>query len=347
MSKNAPLIIALFAVLGLGGISGCTTETPVLHIYTWADYIKPELIKRFEQENGCSIVIDTFDSNEVMYAKLKAGASGYDLVTPSSYMVKTMHDQDMLRSLDRGLLPNLKNVDPEYLKIALDPAMDHSVPYMLTTTVIAYLKSRVADFKPSWSMFRSADFKGRMTMLDDMRETIGAALKSLGYSLNSTSDLELSKARDVVIGWKKNLAKFENEQYKTGLASAEFFIVHGYSGDIISVQAENNDIAYAAPVEGTSIACDDLVILKSSRQPDLAHAFMNFLHDPDVAAQNTESVKYLCPNSASYAKLPKQILDDPTIFIPQAIRAKCEVINDVGPSLTKYTKMWDEIKAAP
>ncbi len=341
--KHITLLIAGLAAC----LFGCNRETPVLHIYTWADYIKPELIERFERENSCRVVIDTFDSNEVMYAKLKAGASGYDLVTPSSYMVKVMNDQGMLRKLDHGRLPNLKNIDPGYLKVAIDPAMEYSVPYMLTTTVIAYLKSRVPDFEPSWAMFSRPEYGGRMTMLSDMRETIGAALKFLGYGINSTDRGELEKARDVVIGWKKNLAKFENEQYKTGLASQEFFIVHGYSGDVMAVQEENDDIAYAVPVEGTSIACDDFVILKSARQVELAHRFINFLHEPDVAAENTVAVNYLCPNQACYKLLPQEILDDPTVFLPEEIKARCEVINDVGPAQALYTAMWDQIKAAP
>jgi len=340
--KKITLLLAGLAVC----LAGCTRETPVLHVYTWADYIKPELIERFEREQICRVVIDTFDSNEVMYAKLKAGAAGYDLVTPSSYMVKIMNDQSMLRALDRSQLPNLKNIDPAYLKIALDPAMDHSVPYMLTTTVIAYLKSRVADFEPTWAMFGREAYRGRMTMLNDMRETLGAALKFLGCSINSTDKSELARARDVVIGWKKNLAKFENEQYKTGLASQEFFIVHGYSGDVMAVQEENDDIAYAVPVEGTSISCDDFVILKSAREAGLAHRFINFLHEPDVAAENTEAICYLCPNQACYRLLPREILDDPAIFLPEAIKAKCEVIVDVGPKIALYTAMWDQVKAA-
>jgi len=341
--KKAILLLAALSAC----VFGCSRETPVLHIYTWADYIKPELIERFEREHNCRVVIDTFDSNEVMYAKLKAGAAGYDLVTPSSYMVKVMNDQGMLQTLDHSLLPNLKHIDPGYLEIAIDSAMEHSVPYMLTTTVIAYLNSKVSDFEPSWAMFGREAYRGRMTMLNDMRETIGGALKFLGFSINSTDRQELEKARDVVIGWKQNLAKFENEQYKTGLASQEFFIVHGYSGDVMAVQEENDDIAYAVPVEGTSISCDDFVILKSARQSGLAHQFINFLHEPDVAAENTVAINYLCPNAAGYKMLPQEILDDPTIFLPEAIKSKCEVINDVGAALELYTAMWDQIKAAP
>ena len=122
-------------------------EDRSLHIYTWADYFKPELVQRFEKENDCKIVIDTFDSNESMYAKIKAGATGYDLLIPSSYMVKIMSNQGMLQPLDHAKLPNLKHVDPDYLKIAMDPEMHHSVPYMLTNTGIAYLKEQGPGFQ--------------------------------------------------------------------------------------------------------------------------------------------------------------------------------------------------------
>lgn len=341
------LLVVLGSALVLPAVFfGCGRATPVLNIYTWADYIKPELIRRFEAEQKCRIVIDTFDSNEAMYAKLRAGGGGYDLITPSSYMVKIMHRQKLLQPLRQDLLPNLVHVDRDYLKIALDPAMEHSVPYMLSATGLAYLRSKVPGFQPTWAMLDRQDLAGRITMLNDMRETIGAALKFLGYSLNSTRDAELAAARDVVIRWKKNLAKFENEQYKTGLASGEFLLVHGYNGDILQVQRENADIAFAVPREGTSIACDDLVIPRDAVDVELANRFINFLHDPAVAADNTEFITYLCPNTPSYAKLSAETRSDPAIFIPPEIRARSEVIDDLGADNAKYTKMWDQIKAA-
>jgi spermidine/putrescine transport system substrate-binding protein len=343
MKRRALLLVAL-AVVVLG--AGCRKEEKVLRIYSWADYVKPELIHRFEVEQGCRAVLDTFDSNEAMYAKIKAGASGYDLITPSSYMVSIMNKEGLIQPIDQARLPNLRNVDPEYLAIALDPKMQHSVPYMLTNSGIAYLKSKVPDFQASWAAFDRADLGRRVTMLNDMRETIGAALKFLGYSLNTTNDQELEQARDVVIRWKKNLAKFENEQYKSGLASGEFVMVHGYSGDIVQVQGENEDIAFAAPQEGTSVSCDDFVIPKSAKEVDLAHAFVNFLHDPKNAAANSEFIGYLCPNSASYPLLPEEFRSNPAVFLDPAIRARSEVILDLGDQNVKYTRIWDQIKAA-
>ena len=333
------LLLSLFFV-------SCGQKKRELNVYTWADYFKPELIERFERENNCRIVIDTFDSNEAMYAKLKAGAKGYDLVTPSSYMVSLMDQQGMVRKIRPELIPNRKNIDPEFLKITIDKSMDHSVPYMITVTGIAYLKSRVADVRPTWALFDRQDLKGRMTMFNDMRETLGAALKSLGYSLNSHNPEELDKAKEVVLRWRKNLAKFENEQYKSGLASGEFLLVHGYSGDILQVQKENPDIAFTIPEEGTAISCDDLVIPLGAAQEELAHKFINFLLDAKVAAENTEFVGYLCPNRLSYDLLPREMRENPALFMEPSVRSKSEVLDDLGSANELYIRVWDQIKAA-
>ena len=325
--------------------AGCGKAKPVLSVYTWSDYIKPELVRRFEREHACRVVLDTFESNEAMYAKLRAGAAGYDLLTPSSYMVSLMHSQGLLRRLDRSLLPNLVHVDPDYLKIAADATMDHSVPYMLTNTGIAYLEGRVKDVVPSWRMFGRSDLRGRMTMFNDMRETIGAALKCLGHSLNSTSEAELAEAETLLLEWKKNLAKFENEQYKIGLASGEFLLVHAWSGDVFQVRKENPDVRFFVPEEGTIISCDDLVIPADAREVALAHAFINFLHDPAVAAENTEFIYYLCPNKDSYPLLPAEIRANPGIFLKPEIQSRSEMIGDIGAANALYIKVWDRLKS--
>jgi spermidine/putrescine transport system substrate-binding protein len=337
---------AVLAWTCLVAAAGCGKGRPALSIFTWADYINPEIMARFEKEHGCRIVIDTFDSNESMYAKLKAGATGYDLLTPSSYMVSLMFAQGMLLRLDHARLPNLVHVDSDYLAGAIDKTMDYSVPYMMVNTVIAYLRSRVPDFEPTTAMFDRGDLKGRMTLLNDMRETIGAGLKSLGYSINTVDERELRAARDVVLRWKKNIAKFENEQYKSGLASGEFLLVQGYSGDILQIQKENPDVRLAVPREGTSISVDDLVIPKTAREIDLAYAFINFLHDPAVAAANSNFIKYLCPNSGSYPLLGPDLKGNPAVFLSPELRARSEIIGDLGAANALYVKIWDEIKAA-
>jgi spermidine/putrescine transport system substrate-binding protein len=340
------LLLAATTIAALLAVTSCGKAKPVLSLYTWSDYIKPELVRRFEREHDCRVVLDTFESNEAMYAKLKAGASGYDLLTPSSYMVSLMHSQGMLRRLDHGLLPNLVHIDPDYLAIAVDGTMDHSVPYMLVISGIAYLEGRVRDVVPSWRMFGRADLRGRMTMFNDMRETIGAALKTLGYSINTTSTPELAEAESLLLEWKRNIAKFENEQYKIGLASGEFLLVHAWNGDVFQVRKENPDVRFFVPEEGTIISCDDLVIPADARDVALAHAFIDFLHDPAVAAENTVAIYYLCPNKDSYPLLPAEIRDNPGIFMAPEIRAKSEMIADIGAANALYVKVWDRLKSS-
>ncbi|MDR1190956.1 MAG: spermidine/putrescine ABC transporter substrate-binding protein [Verrucomicrobiales bacterium] len=327
-------------------ISGCGKTKNKLYIYTWAEYIEPSLVAEFERQHDCEVVIDTFDSNESMHAKVKAGGGGYDLISPSSYMVEILVKENLIDPLDHGFLPNLKNIDPEYLaKFALDPRMEYSVPYMLSSTGIGYSKSKVTDFKPTWHMFENEQYAKRSMLFNDMREVLGAALKTLGYSLNTTDPQEIEQAKELVLKWKKNLAKFDSEAYKPGLASGESLLAQGYSGDVLQLTADHEDIGYAIPEEGTSFACDDWVIPRDARHKDLAYAFINFIHDPANAAKNMEFVNYWCPNVPAYALLPEDLRGDELLFPPKEVLEKCEIIRDLGDQNTLYIKAWDEIKA--
>jgi len=343
MKKILTLALALTTILGVGG---CSKPKEKLYIYTWAEYIEPGLITEFEKTHDCEVIVDTFDSNESMHAKIKAGAAGYDTITPSSYMVEILVKEGLLDKLDHSKLPNLKNIDQSYLdKFALDPKMEYSVPYMLSSTGIGYSKSKVTDFKPTWHMFEDSKYSKRMMLFNDMREVMGAALKTLGYSLNTTNPDEINKAKDLVLKWKKNLAKFDSEAYKPSLASGESLLAQGYSGDVLQLQKDSPDVGYAIPAEGTSFACDDWVIPKDAKHKDLAYEFINFIHDPANAAKNMEYVNYWCPNTPAYALLPEELRNDPLLFPPKEVLAKCEIIRDLGEKNALYIKAWDEIKA--
>jgi spermidine/putrescine transport system substrate-binding protein len=187
----------------------------------------------------------------------------------------------VIREIDHSKIPNMKNLDIPFIRKGLDPDMKYSVPYMVTYCGIAYNKKKVRNFKPSWSMFDRADMAGRMTLLDDMREVIGAALKFNGYSYNTTNPAELQKAADQVIRWKKNIAKFDVDEAKRGLSSGEFFMIQVYNGDALQLVGENKDLAFVLPQEGTSISQDNFVIPVSARNPDLAFKFIDFLLEPE------------------------------------------------------------------
>ncbi len=349
-------------------LAGCSSDKETLRVFTWADYIDPELVERFENENGCRVKIDIFDSNEIMLAKLQAGANRYDVIFPSSYMVAKLGRDGMIENLREngvladGRLSNLKYIDPAYRSCALDPDMTFGIPYMVTYTGVAWrddkepLKSNPPD--ESWSVFSErSDLKGFTTLLDDMRETLGAALLLRGYSINTTDPAQLAEARDVVIEWKKNIAKFENEQYKSGVAGGEFLLVHGYSGDIGQTQLDEegnlapdlNHVRFFLPKEGFSLSCDEMAVPVTAPNKELAYKFINFLHDPEVAAQNMEYTAYWCPNVAAKAILSKsnpEMAANPMIFPDPEDLKRGEVIGDLGENLALYTKTWDEIKAA-
>jgi spermidine/putrescine transport system substrate-binding protein len=347
-------ITASSAALAAASLPACKPKGPAaggkekktLTVFTWADYLSDAAKESFESAHHCMVVIDTFDSNEAMLAKLESGATGYDILVPSSYAVQALKRKDMLRALDHAKIPNLKNIDASYLARALDPKMEMSVPYMMAPTCLAYLASKVKDPVESWALLDRADLKGRMTLLDDMREVLGAALKFLGHSLNSTDPARLAAARDVAIRWKANIAKFENEQYKTGIASGEFHLVQGYAGDLIQVSEENEDMRIFIPKEGSTFSCDDLCIPKTAKEPDLAHAFINHLVGAEVAAENMEWIGYRAPNSAAYSHLSEDFRGSSVLFPPDELFAKCEPIGDLGDQLPLWTAEWDKVKTA-
>jgi spermidine/putrescine transport system substrate-binding protein len=347
MKKRTLLGGAIALIIALFALNACGPAKRDLNLYTWSDYIDPELVKAFEEQYDCRVIIDTFDSNEAMYAKLKAGAKGYDLLVPTSYMAEVLYKEKMIRDLDLAQIPNARYIDKKYLDgKAFDKTMTYSVPYMIGTTGVAYRDDKIEEVEDSWAIFGREDLKGRMTMLNDMREALGAALKYLGYSLNTTDAAQINAAGDQVIKWKANLAKFENEQYKSGIASGEFYVVQGYSGDILQVQEESENVVYMLPQEGFAIACDDMVIPADAEDADLAYAFINFVQQPENAARNVEYVYYLCPNTGAYKLLPEEIKEDPAVFIPEDLLDKAETIRDLGADNQKYIEVWDRVKSS-
>lgn len=339
------MLAAMAALVVVGAVAGCGKPKPVLNIYNWSEYMDPDLIREFEEKNDCRVVVDVFNSNEAMLAKIQAGAKGYDLIFPSSYMVKILAADGRLDKIDKSRIPSLANIDPSYIVTALDPDMVYGVPYMVTFTGIAYRKDSVENVGDSWDVFeKRTDLKGRTTLLDDMRETIGAALKYKGYSANTTNAEEIAEARDVVIKWKPNIAKFESEQYKGGIANSEFLVVHGYHGDIGQVQMDDPNIGFFLPKEGFLVSCDEMVIPKDAADKDLAYKFISFMHEGEVAARNMEFTTYWCPNTAA-VEFMDEASRQSIIPAPEDFK-RGEVIDDVGENLRLYTDAWDKIKAA-
>lgn len=346
MKKYITASAVAIATIACALISGCGPAKPALNVYMWSDYIDMDLVREFEKQNDCKVVIDIFDSNEFMYSKLKAGGTGYDVILPTTYMAKVMFDQKMLEKLDHSKLPNLKYINPKYLSdLALDKKMEYSVPYMIGFTCVAYNKEKCGSLPETWDVFSNEKFAGKMTLLNDHRETIGAALFFLGKSMNDTNDADLAKAKEVLLKWKKNLAKFDNELYKVGIQSGEFLVVQGYSGDLFQVFAEAPNLTYMCPKEGISMSCDDWVIPATAKNKELAYKFIDFLCNPKNAAKNMEFTCYSAPIPEARKYVSEENKNHPGMFLPDDLYKRGELIRDLGEDNAKFNALWDAVKS--
>lgn len=335
----------LIALLVLCLTSCESSSKPTLHLFAWGDYLAPEVLEQFQKEYNCNISIDTFDSNESMYAKLKLGSNSYDLIFPSQYYLGVLHSQKMIQSIDAAKIHNLQNLDPRFEKLTTAQDLQFGLPFAISATGIAYRKDKVKNFDPSWMQFARIDLKGRMTMLNDYREVIGAALQVLGFSINTTNPQEIDQAVSLCLTWKHNLAKFENEQYKNGIASGEYVISQAFSGDTLQVMAENKNVGFQYAKEGTAVAMDFVAIPLNAPNLDLAYAFLNYLLEPTVAAKNIAFTHFLFPNKEAYALLSDDLRNSPVLFPPQTVLDKSETVHDLGNANRLYIEAWDKIKA--
>ncbi|RJR13107.1 extracellular solute-binding protein [Candidatus Parcubacteria bacterium] len=335
------ILISMLLVICFTVISGCTEKKEKLYIYNWSDYILEDVLREFEKENNCEIVYDVYSSNEEMFAKLKAGGTGYDIVFPSISHVELMIREGMVDKIDKSKLSNFKYLDKEMLeKITFDPECDYNIPYVISSTGIAVNKKYVKDYKHSWSIFERSDLKGRMTLLDDMREVMGAALIYLGYSVNSTNKDELGKAKETVIKWKQNIIKFDAEAFGKGFANGDFWIVQGY-GENIFLEMDDSmkkDVDYFIPDEGGILWIDSMVILKDGKNKEMSHKFINYIHEPQVMARIIDHL-----GSASVNREALKYVTDKPMYDKTNL-SRCEVLKDLGDDIELYNKIWQEIR---
>lgn len=341
------LIFAVFAV----SLVSCSRKQ-VLHVYTWCDYFSPEVVEKFEAENNCVVKFDIFDSNEMMFAKLQAGGGGYDVIVPSHYFIGKMVNENMIQPLDKNALPNLKCLDSKISSKMSSDILKYAVPYLMSYTGLGYNKSRLPDFDGTWNVYQRVDLKGRMTLLDDYAEVIGAASRVLGYSQDDLDDPEkgdacMDEVVKLVLTWRDNIIKFENEQYKNGLSAGEFLVVMGYFSDLAQVIDESPDtLAFVMPREGCLMSCDMLVIPTKANNSELAHKFINFMHEPANAAQTIMDVHTYCPNTEAVKLLDKEAIENGNFLIPDAVLEKSEFMRELSPEQeARHLKYWNKIKA--
>ena len=348
----------MFVLAAVAALAGCT-ERRTLHMYTWADYISPDVIAAFESAHGCKVVIDTFDTNEAMYAKLKAGATGYDILFPSSYMVGLLAKEGLIVKLDHTKCPSLKrNFYTPYAKmLPEDPDLVYAAPYSSSPTILFYDPAKIPEGTDmeTWNVLANPAFKGKITFLDDMREVIGAGLMSLGYSINSTKQEEIDAAVEQVLKWRENVRKFDSESYKTEVAAGSSWIGQGFgqvARQVILGEAEDGsdarpDLKYAYPREGFTESCEEMVVSSGATNPDLAYALIEFLYsNVEMGVKNMEYVLGMLPCTPAIEALSPEIRE--AVVAKPEIMEKGQVIlglESVPGAMEMYARAWDRIKA--
>ncbi len=317
-----------------------------LNLYIWSGYIAPETLARFEARHGARVNVDLYDSNEALLAKLLAGNAGYDVVCPSDYSVQVLLAQGLLRPLDHSALPHFRNLDPAFLDQAYDPGNLHSVPYFWGTTGIAYDKRRALGPVDSWEALWDPRYAGRILMLDDAREAIGAALKRRGLSLNTTDPRLLESVRADLVRQKPLVRAYNSTNFEDVLLSGDVWLAQAWSGQIAKAMDQSRDIAYVVPKEGATLFVDNLAIPKDARSPALAHAFIDFTLEAETAAEICRSMRYSSPNRAALPLLPPAIRDNPVVFPPPDVLQRLELIRDMGEATVLYDQLWTEVKAS-
>lgn len=352
MNRWLSLIGALFLLATLSGSGLAAAPDPKLakelHVFNWSEYIDPEIYRDFEQEFGVKVTEDTFASNEDLLAKLQAGATGYDLIVPSDYMVNVMHQLDLLAELDFANIPNFANVANTFLDPPYDPGNRYSVPYQWGTTGIGYDTNFFEEPPDSLAYLFNPDVlaetAGRVSMLNDSRESIGAALKYLGYSVNSQDEKELEEAKQILIQQKEWVTAYESDGFEDLLAAGEVDLGLGWSGDYFMAAEEADNVWYTIPKEGGVIWTDNLAIPRTAPSQYTAEVFINYLLRPEVSAKVTNYTWYGSPNEATTEFIDPQILEEPAIYPPEEVMEKLEFLRDVGEATMIYDRMWTEIK---
>ncbi len=348
--KRLFLILLAIALLSCGGPK--ETGEPVktaagqVNVYIWTNYLPQEVIDGFEKKTGIEVNVDTYDSNEAILEKLQSGVADYDIVVPSDYMMKILIPEGLVQTLDHARLSNFKNLEPRFLNQKYDPDNRHSIPYLWGTTGIGYDKQKVKEPVDSWRALFDERYAGRILMLDDAREAFGAALRILGKSINETDPAVLRQAADLLKKQKRLVRTYNSSDFANLLAAGDVDVAQGFNGEMAEVVANAPDrLAYVIPKEGGTLWIDNAAIPKGARNLDAAYAFLDYVLEPEVAAKIVNGVHYAGANQAAFPLIDARIRQDPSIYPPQEILGRCELIEDLGETTQRIDELWTEVKA--
>lgn len=320
-----------------------------LYIYTWSSYTDEELLDRFQRETGIRAVADVFDSNEAMLARLQAGGGGqYSIIYPSDYMVAQMVELGMLRELDHSRLVGLKQLVPRFQNPVYDPGNQHSLPLSWGTTGLIYNTQKLNPAPQDWNYLwqNQQQLSQRMTLLNDVREVMGAALKLLGYSYNSTNAQQVKQAYEKLAQLKPSIASFTSDAWRDQVQSGDLMLAMCYSSDANEVIEENLNLQYVVPQSGSSFWTDTLAIPTTAPNVDGAYAWINFMLKADVAAQIVERLSFATPNKMAMDKLPAKIKTNQNLFPSESVLKRCESLEPLGTFSEVYERYWTQLTSA-
>lgn len=332
--------------MGVAGAAGCARGRPRLNVYNWSNYVAPDTVANFERECGVRVRYATYESNEEMLAKVLGGNSGWDVVFPTHNRISPMRQYGLLAALDHARLTNLPNLEARFQTPPWDPQLENCVPYMWGATGIAYNVS-VTPAPAAWADLWEARLKGRLTMLDDPEEVLGACLLKLRLSYNSTGGDHLRRAEHEAIEQKPLLRAYLNAEYRDQMVAGDILVAHSWATTAQQAIDAAPQLAFAYPAEGFPLYCDNAVLLRESRRAELAHAFINYLLRAPVAAAIVETSRTATANAAAQALLPDALRRNTTLFPSAETLARGQWIGTM-PAATQRLRdrIWTEIKSA-
>ncbi|MBD2294676.1 spermidine/putrescine ABC transporter substrate-binding protein [Anabaena sphaerica FACHB-251] len=319
-----------------------------LYIYTWSQYTDQQLLSTFTTQTGIKVLADPFDSNDVMLARLQAGGGGtYSIIYPSDYMVQKMVEKNLLAEINHERLIGLENLFTQFKNPIYDPNNRYSLPFNWGTTGLVYNSEKLETPPEDWEYLWQNQQKlyKRMTLLNDVREVMGATLKMLGYSYNSQNEIEIKAAYEKLRSLKPVIAAFDTDAWQNQMLAGDLLLAMCYSADGVKISKENPKFKYVIPRSGSSLWTDTIVIPKTAPNIPGAYSWINFLMQPDVAAEISRRLNISTPNRAGFEQLPQEIQYNTSLFPPQAILDKCERLTPVGEFEEVYERYWTQLLA--
>ena len=353
MKKTVSFLAALVMLLSLLPLSGAMAAGEVVNVYNWFDYMAPQVFDLFEQETGIHVNAYYFTTNEEMMVQLEYNPGAYDLVFPSDYCVERLIRKGMLAEINFDNIPNFANIDPILIDPQdednqdYDPENKYSVPFMWGTLGILYNTTMVDDEVDSWAILWNEKYAKQIYMLDSIRDTMGIALKYLGYSMNSDDLFELREASDLLIAQKPLVKAYYVDETKEKMAAGQAALALVWSGDALYAMELNEDLAYAVPQEGSNIWVDPMVIPATARNKENAEKLIDFLCRPDIAQMNCEYIWYSSPNLAAIELMGEDYTENSTINPGPEITGVCEYFHDISEEdMDAFNSEWERVKNA-